>query len=124
MSQNNNGFIAAIVSQSGGGGEAQLNNDASTIVEKYQTPVVRPNDRMAEPEEDKMSNFGEPEMLPTLWLTDKQLPSADGLVVGDKVCFEIEADVSGFSYNENSDGSKRREYTFRLKKGFVKKELD
>jgi len=123
-----NGFIATIVEQTGGqtkGG--QLSADAPTIIEKYLGPVVMPNDRMAEPIEQKemereMSDFGDADMMPTLWLDDKQLPSAAGLQIGDKVYFKIEAEVSNYSFNENINGVRKHEYTFKLKKGFVKKE--
>lgn len=123
-----NGYIAAIVEQTGGHSKGNmLSADAPTIVEKYTGPVVMPNDRMAEPEmmeekEPEMSDFGDAEMAPTLWLNDKQLPSAAGLQIGDKACFEIEAEVSNYNFNENVDGQRRHEYTFKLKKGFVKRE--
>jgi len=125
--QQDSGFIATIVEQTGSHGKGgQLSADAPTIVERYSGPVVMPNDRMAEPQEreemeKEMSDFGDMEMAPTLWLNDKQLPSAAGLQIGDKVCFEIEAEVSNYSFNENVDGTRRHEYTFKLKKGVVEK---
>lgn len=127
---NNNGFIAAIVEQTGGGGKAQLSNDAPTIVEKYMKPTAKDNDRMATaeemmeegPEEEKTDLCTGDMPCPTLWLDDKQLPSANGLAVGDKVCIEIEAEVSNYEFTENIDGLKRQNYTFKLKKAFVKKE--
>lgn len=57
---------------------------------------------------------------PTLYLNDKQLPSANGLVVGDRVLLEVEAEVSNYSLNENSEGMVKQEYTFKLTKGVVK----
>jgi len=126
-STNNNGFIAAIVEQSGGNKAPLLSNDASTIIEKYQTPMKRA-DRMEEYDDGKedsdMSDFAPIESidLPTIWLNTKQLPSAKGLVVGDKVYLKVEAEVANYSFNENVEGEKREEYTFKLKKGCVKKD--
>lgn len=125
-STSNNGFIAAIVEQTGGGKSPLLSNDAPTIVEKYQTPMKKA-DRMEEykdGEDSEMSDFAPIESvdLPTIWLNTKQLPSAKGLVVGDKVYLKVEAEVANYSFNENVEGEKREEYTFKLKKGCVKKD--
>jgi len=124
-STNNNGFIAAIVEQTGGSKSAILSNDAPTIVEKYQTPMKKA-DRFEEYKEGEMemSDFAPIDSmdLPTVWLNTKQLPSAQGLVVGDKVYLMVEAEVANYSLNENAEGIKREEYTFKLKKGCIKKE--
>lgn len=69
----------------------------------------------------EMSEFGEPEFLPELYLSDKQLPSARDLMVGDTVYLVIEADVSNFTFSENENGDKRCNYSFKLKRGFVNK---
>lgn len=125
---NNNGVIAAIIEQTGGTTKSDiLNNDAPTIVEKYQMPKPGPG-RMDEiingKDEKPMSDFKDDCCAPTLWLTGKQLPSASGLKVGDKVCLKIEAEVTNYGFNENSDGVKREEYTFQLNEGRVDKEDD
>lgn len=125
-STSNNGFIAAIVEQTNGGGKSEiLSNDAPTIVEKYQTPMKKP-DRFEEYDggEMEMSDFVTVDSMdiPTIWLNTKQLPSAQGLVVGDKVYLMIEAEVSNYSFNENTDGATKEEYAFKLKKGCIKKD--
>lgn len=125
MSNNNNGFMAAIIEQSGGGGKAQLSNDAPTIIEKFQMPKPGPGrmDSIIDGKEEKeMSDLRDDCCGPTLWLNDKQLPSAKGLVVGDKVCITIEAEVVNYSFNENLEGVTRQEYTFQLNEGRVDKE--
>lgn len=123
-STSNNGFIAAIVEQTGGGKSPLLSNDAPTIVEKYQTPMKKP-DRFEEHEDSEieMSDFTPVDSIdvPTVWLNTKQLPSAEGLVVGDKVYLTVEAEVANYSFNENTEGVKREEYTFKLKRGCIKK---
>lgn len=116
-----NNFIATIVEQTGeGGGKAQLTNEAPTIIEKFRKPISGKG-RMDEAKEDLMSEFGEYEYQPTLCLSDKQLPTAKGLQVGDKVKFEIEAEVSNYNFNEDEYGKEKHEYVFKLKRGFVKK---
>lgn len=124
---NNNGFIAAIVEQTGGMNKgSQLSNDAPTIIEKYQTPMAKA--RMETPEMEKpemeMSSFLTEGYGPELYLNDEQLPSANGLKVGDKVCLMIEAEVINYSFNENKDGKQRQEYQFKLTEGRVDKEMD
>lgn len=84
--------------------------DVEEYVEEYE-----------EEENNEMSEFGEPEFLPTLFLNDKQLPSANGLVVGDKVYVVVEAEVSNFTFSENESGESRQDYTFKLKRGLVRK---
>lgn len=119
----NNGFMATIVEQSGGdGGKAQLSNDAPTIIEKYQMPkpgAGRMDSAVEGEMEMPMSDLREGDWGPELFLSDKQLPSANGLKVGDKVCLKIEAEVKNYSFSENADGVKRQEYTFKLTEGRV-----
>lgn len=116
-----NNFIATIVEQTGdGGGKAQLTNEAPTIVEKFRKPIAGKG-RMDDAKEDLMSEFGEYEYQPTLCLNDKQLPTAKGLQVGDKVKFEIEAEVSNYNFNEDEYGKEKHEYVFKLKRGLVSK---
>lgn len=84
--------------------------DVDEYVEEYE-----------EESEPIMSEFGEPEFLPNLYLSDKQLESARGLMVGDKVYLVVEAEVSNFTFSENEEGDKRCDYNFKLKRGFVNK---
>ena len=115
-----NGFIATIVEQSDTSKKGILTDEASTIVEKFRKPIIGKG-RMDEAKEDLMSEFGEFEYQPTLCLNDKQLPTAKGLQVGDKVKFEIEAEVSNYNFNEDEYGKEKHEYVFKLKRGLVKK---
>lgn len=115
-----NGFMATIVEQSDSGKKGILTDEAPTIIEKFRKPIIGKG-RMDEAKEDLMSDFGEFEYQPTLCLNDKQLPTAIGLEVGEKVKFIIEAEVSNYNFNEDEYGKQKHEYVFKLKRGFVKK---